>query len=174
MAQSIANMQLIQFNRLSVYIFPMPTNDNSRDHALKLSSSGVKDIVHFTELEYSTSIFSQNNIFFHDLSFADGGVPSPEQLLLWFELLDTFFPKSSSNKCVIGIHCKSSVGRAPLMLSIALIYLYGINDIDAVLFVREKIHGAMNKIQLKFLSDNYKQIKKKGKKTNGTHYFCCV
>lgn len=152
------SMQFVKYNNVNFCIFPAPTNKNAFEYAQKLDEVGVKHIVHLAELEYDKQIFERNGITFYELSFADGGTPSSEQLLIWYKLLDNFF--NTEKNIVVGIHCKASVGRAPLMIAIALIYLYGLDDVDSVIIVRDKVKYALNINQLNFLAKNYNKIKK--------------
>jgi protein tyrosine phosphatase type 4A len=50
----------------------------------------------------------------------------------------------------IGVHCVAGLGRAPVLVAIALIE-QGMAPLDAVQFVRERRRGAINSRQLKFL-----------------------
>ena len=60
----------------------------------------------------------------------------------------------------IAVHCVAGLGRAPVLVAIALIE-YGMNKLDAIDFIRSKRRGAFNVRQIEFL-DTYK--KQSGKK----------
>ncbi len=51
------------------------------------------------------------------------------------------------------------IRRAPVLVAIALIE-YGLDPISAVTFIRERRRGAINAVQLNYLTD-YKPIRKK-------------
>lgn len=151
-------MKFIQYKSIQIYVFPSPTNNNSNEYASQLNENGIKNIIHFNQLEYNTDIFTKQKIQFYNLSFADGGTPSSEQLHNWLSLIETFFG-SSNNSIPIAVHCKASLGRAPLMITIALIY-FGMEEFEAIDYIRKQISGSLNLKQLKYLENNHTQIKK--------------
>lgn len=61
----------------------------------------------------------------------------------------------------VAVHCVAGLGRAPVLVAIALIEL-GMAPLDAIEYIREKRRGAFNKPQITFL-DGYKR---KPKTTN--------
>ena len=68
--------------------------------------------------------------------------------------------KSSSDiKCAIAVHCVAGLGRAPVLVCIALIES-GMGWMEAVELVRKKRRGALNLTQLKYL-ETYKVRGKK-------------
>lgn len=50
----------------------------------------------------------------------------------------------------MGIHCISGLGRAPVLVAIALIEL-GMEPLDAIEFIRSKRRGAFNRPQICYL-----------------------
>lgn len=50
----------------------------------------------------------------------------------------------------IAIHCVAGLGRAPVLVAIALIE-YGMESLQAVEFIRQQRRGAINKKQLDYL-----------------------
>jgi protein tyrosine phosphatase type 4A len=68
--------------------------------------------------------------------------------------------KSSSDfKCAIAVHCVAGLGRAPVLVCLALIES-GMGWMEAVELVRKKRRGALNLTQLKYL-ETYKVRGKK-------------
>ncbi|GJQ09973.1 hypothetical protein GpartN1_g1764.t1 [Galdieria partita] len=63
----------------------------------------------------------------------------------------------NSSKISIAIHCKTGLGRAPVMVAIALIEM-GMDALDAIGYIRARRRGAINSRQLLFLE----QYKPKG------------
>lgn len=59
-------------------------------------------------------------------------------------------PPLSSEGPTIAVHCVAGLGRAPILVAIALIE-HGMSSLDAVTFLREKRRGALNNKQLRFL-----------------------
>jgi protein tyrosine phosphatase type IVA len=90
-----------------------------------------------------------------DLSFPDGSPPSPEIVDKWLNLVKTEF--SADPDTCIGVHCVTGLGRAPVLVGVALIEL-GMKYEDAVDLIRRKRRGAINSRQLEYLA-KYKRRK---------------
>ena len=73
----------------------------------------------------------------------------------WLELIGSEF-KANPDMCV-GVHCVTGLGRAPVLVAVALIEL-GMKYEDAIELIRKKRRGAINTRQLEFLG-KYKRKK---------------
>lgn len=89
-----------------------------------------------------------NDLTFKDAAFEDGQTPPPEIREKWFHLLKDQF-RQNPNTCV-AIHCVAGLGRAPVMVAMALMEL-GMSYEEAVELIRSKRRGALNSKQLQFL-----------------------
>ncbi|KAG8034814.1 hypothetical protein G9C98_007890 [Cotesia typhae] len=87
----------------------------------------------------------------------------------WFELLKNRF-RETPDACV-AVHCVAGLGRAPVLVALALIEL-GLKYEDAVALIREKRRGAINSKQLSYL-EKYRP-KSRLKLKNGQKNSCCV
>jgi protein tyrosine phosphatase type 4A len=58
----------------------------------------------------------------------------------------------------IAVHCVAGLGRAPVLVAIALIEA-GMEAYSAIQFVREKRRGAINEKQIRFL-EGYSPMRK--------------
>ena len=96
------------------------------------------------------------------MSYKDGTTPPKEVLKTWLDLCFNKFQKEKS-KGSIAIHCVAGLGRAPLLVAIALIES-GRDYTDAVQLIRKKRSGCINRAQLEYLR-NYKPTMAKS---------CCV
>jgi len=90
-----------------------------------------------------------------ELSFPDGSAPTSEIVEKWLALVNREFATDPST-CV-GVHCVTGLGRAPVLVAVALIEL-GMKYEDAVEQIRKKRRGAINAKQLEFLA-KYKRRK---------------
>ncbi|XP_065175477.1 PRL-1 phosphatase-like [Sycon ciliatum] len=140
-----------------------PKERNLTDYVGELLKYNVTDVVRVCEPSYTTDKLLEANIPVHDWYFDDGSAPPPEILSNWLELIEKRFGEASDN--CIAVHCVAGLGRAPVMVAIALIES-GIKYHDAVEFIRERRKGAFNMKQLQFL-EAYKPISRKKKKKNG-------
>lgn len=83
-----------------------------------------------------------------NLEFPDGQYPPDFVVKQWFELIRNRF-KENASACV-AIHCVAGLGRAPVLVAIAMIEL-GMPSEDAVELIRSKRRGAINTKQLDYL-----------------------
>ena len=122
---------------------------------MNLKKLGVENYVRFCEkVTYSPSDFEGSNLNLNAWPFPDGDLPSIEVITQWLKLIDHTFADKSSVKATtantsssihhnndiipaIGCHCLAGLGRAPVMVAIALIE-NGLNWADAVDVIREK------------------------------------
>ena len=102
-----------------------------------------------------------------DLPYQDGTAPSPEVINDWLELLQSKRTKQlaeqeagdcNSEPVCVAIHCVAGLGRAPVLVAVALIE-NGMKSLEAVELIRSKRRGAINQTQLDFLT-NYKSKKR--------------
>ena len=85
------------------------------------------------------------------------------------DLVDDVFDdnrRSKQENPCIAVHCVAGLGRAPVLVAIALIE-YGMDAASAVTFIRDRRRGAINAAQLMYL-ESYKPIRRKQRKA------CCV
>lgn len=112
---------------------------------------------------YSANRLNERNIQVMDLPFKDGGVPPPQVVREWLQLVEKNKEIADSIKDdgpipMIAVHCVAGLGRAPVLVAIALIEM-GMKPLDAIEFIRSKRRGAFNKPQIAYL-DSYKRILK--------------
>ncbi|KAG9331370.1 hypothetical protein JZ751_019328 [Albula glossodonta] len=87
----------------------------------------------------------------------------------WLNLLKTKFREEPG--CCIAVHCVAGLGRAPVLVALALIEC-GMKYEDAVQFIRQKRRGAFNSKQLLYLEKYRPKMRLRFKDTNGHN--CCV
>ncbi|KAI9105616.1 protein-tyrosine phosphatase-like protein [Phlyctochytrium arcticum] len=107
---------------------------------------------------YNAEILKEEGITVCDWPFEDGSVPPDTIIEKWRQTLDSL--QASNPHPAIAIHCVSGIGRAPILVTCALIDC-GIDPIEAVEIVRKQRRGALNKKQLAWLMDKKKGFKKK-------------
>jgi protein tyrosine phosphatase type 4A len=93
--------------------------------------------------------------------YEDGRSPPEEVIKRWTSLVSETFDNiaSGAERPCIALHCVAGLGRAPVLVAIALVE-YGQDPGQAVTFIRERRRGAINTVQLQYLQ-SYKPTKKK-------------
>ena len=115
----------------------------SLDHAVSVTA---KAWVRCCEsASYADDIVQQRGLSPHDFAFPDGDAPPADLIKRWLELCDEV-------DGTIAVHCVAGLGRAPLLVALALIES-GTDSIDAIHLIRTRRRGAINKLQLKSLQE---------------------
>lgn len=155
---------LIESGPLRLLIMDAPKDSNLHVYLKQCKKSNVLHIVRISEPSYSVEEVVKAGISLHEMYYPDGHSPPPEIIERWLELLSQTFddPKKQDDKPCIAIHCVAGLGRAPVLVAIALIE-YGMDAISAVTFIRERRRGAINTLQLNYL-ESYKPKRRGGVK----------
>lgn len=173
-------LSFVEWKGLKFLIMDAPSPSNLDIYIKEMKNWGVKEMVRLCDLTYDANEVRKSQINLHELVFPDGDNPPEHVIERWLELVqETFGPSlaiekvSSSNDLnssdssigkkilpspsltgdggpTIAVHCVAGLGRAPILVAIALIE-YGMSSLDAVSFIREKRRGALNNKQLRFL-----------------------
>jgi len=139
-------------------IFDAPNDDNLPQYITELKKHNVHTIVRACDPTYSVDPLRALSINVHDMPFPDGGAPSDDVVLKWLNLLKANYKEDE--KETIGVHCVAGLGRAPVLVAIALIE-GGMNPLQAVNYIRERRRGSINMKQLLWLKNYKPRLKKK-------------
>lgn len=153
----------INHRDLKFLIMDRPTEYNLPAYLRELKKAGVSDIVRVCEPTYSAEEVVKQGIQMHELAFDDGQSPPDLIVERWMEIVNSM---RQTGGC-IAIHCVAGLGRAPVLVAIALIE-YGMESLQAVEFIRQQRRGAINKKQLDYL------MKYKPKYGNSSSCGCTV
>lgn len=145
----------IEFKNMRFLITEQPQDPTIANYIKILKEHAVTHIVCATEPTYQTDELAAVGVKFTELSFQDGSPPSMEIIDKWLNLLSKEF--DANPEMCIGVHCVTGLGRAPVLVAVALIEL-GMKYEDAVELIRKKRRGAINSRQLEFLA-KYKRRK---------------
>lgn len=129
-------------------IFDAPNDDNLPMYIKEFQKAGVVCVARACEPTYSKERLQEQGIEVEDLAFADGSHPSKEVVSRWVALVKSTFKKHKD--ATIGVHCVAGLGRAPVLVAIALIE-DGMDPINAVEYIRNSRRGSINSAQLKWL-----------------------
>lgn len=145
----------IQKGCLRFLILDAPHYDNINYYIEEFRNHGVTDLVRTCERTYDESVVMDAGIVPHALIFPDGDPPSTAIIREWLALVDEAARRNSA----VGVHCLAGLGRAPVLVVIALIESGNMRNVEAIELVRSKRRGAINKRQLDYLMSYKKQRK---------------
>ncbi|EFX63968.1 hypothetical protein DAPPUDRAFT_305822 [Daphnia pulex] len=160
----------ISYKEMRFLITDRPTDQTITNFIEELKKHNVMDVVRVCEPTYKIEELRKEGIEVTDLVFDDGTFPPSEIVDHWFDLLRRRFGSDPSS-CV-AVHCVAGLGRAPVLVALALIEL-GMKYEDAVELIREKRRGAINSKQLAYLEKYRPKSRLKfrnGHAKNG----CCI
>jgi len=154
-----SNPSLVEWRNLRFLITDAPKDANLHVYLKLFKKYNVTDIVRISEPLYKRAGVEAAGIRLHEMHFPDGESPPEEIITEFLDIVDEIFPASkaapaggaaATNTPCIVVHCVAGLGRAPVMVAIALIEA-GLDAISAVQFIRERRRGAINSLQLSYL-----------------------
>lgn len=155
----------IEFGRMRFLITEQPQDATIHNYIRILEDHRVSHLVCATDPTYRKEELNSAGVTVSELSFPDGSAPTNDIVEKWLDLVNKEFTTDPST-CV-GVHCVTGLGRAPVLVAVALIEL-GMKYEDAVEQIRKKRRGAINSKQLEFLA-KYKRRKYFIKAKNKCH-----
>lgn len=138
----------ITYKTMKFLIMDRPTDSTIPALLEELKKRNVKEVVRVCEATYSTELLEKEGIRVLDWPFDDGFPPPAKIVDDWFDLLRTRFKEDPDS--FVAVHCVAGLGRAPVLVALALIEL-GMKYEDAVELIRQKRRGAINAKQLQYL-----------------------
>ncbi|OBZ88366.1 putative protein tyrosine phosphatase type IVA A [Choanephora cucurbitarum] len=152
-------LSLIEHNSSPIrfLILDCPTESTLSFYLEEFKNLDVSTVVRCCQPTYSSQMLTENGISVVDLPFKDGGVPPPQIIHDWLQIIEKAKNKSAQEgqSLTVAVHCVAGLGRAPVLVAIALIEL-GMAPLDAIEYIRGKRRGAFNKPQINFL-DSYRR-----------------
>ncbi|KAG8199829.1 hypothetical protein JTE90_000917 [Oedothorax gibbosus] len=157
----------IVFKGMKFLILDRPTDATMVTFIEELKRKKVTEVVRVCEPTYKTDILEKHGIKVLDWQFDDGFPPPAKIVHDWFALLRTRFNNEENADCFVAVHCVAGLGRAPVLVAIALMEL-GMEYEDAVELIRQKRRGAINAKQLSYLKEYRAKNRLRGSKQ------CCI
>ncbi|NP_001372197.1 protein tyrosine phosphatase type IVA 1 isoform 5 [Homo sapiens] len=148
----------VTYKNMRFLITHNPTNATLNKFIEELKKYGVTTIVRVCEATYDTTLVEKEGI--HVLIVDD-----------WLSLVKIKFREEPG--CCIAVHCVAGLGRAPVLVALALIE-GGMKYEDAVQFIRQKRRGAFNSKQLLYLEKYRPKMRLRFKDSNGHRNNCCI
>lgn len=165
---------LLEVKPMRFLIMDAPRRGNLHLYIKEMRNQHVTDLVRVCEPTYEGSELNSAGIVMHDMEYPDGHSPPVEVIERWLDVVDKVFysEQSHSDNASIAVHCVAGLGRAPVMVAIALIEFANMDPVEAVTLIRKHRRGAINEKQLLYL-ERYKKIYRK--KKNATEGSCgCI
>lgn len=162
----------IEYKNMRFLITEQPSDKNIGNFIEELSRHNAKDVVRVCTPTYSTTELTTHGIQVLDLEYDDGKPPPSSVVDEWFTLLKKRFGEGCEKDACIAVHCVAGLGRAPVLVALALMEL-GMQYEDAVEMIRRKRRGAINKQQLDFLG-KYRPKSRLKMKNGHTKNSCCM
>jgi len=175
--------------QLRFLIMDAPRESNLHLYIKECRKHHVTDIVRVCESTYPATPLECAGISLHELPYPDGHSPPKDVLDKWLRLVDERFISSPPSLAVdtiqashsgslaavsasppcIAVHCVAGLGRAPVLVAIALIEFVRLDPVEAVTLIRKHRRGAINGKQLNWLEQYQRSYRRSvsGKK-------CCV
>ena len=91
-----------------------------------------------------------------DASFPDGKAPSDDIISQWLEIVQL---ENRRGHRPVAVHCVAGLGRAPVLVAIALIELSNLDPLKAIQLIRKVRRGAINQKQYQYLKTYVKKSK---------------
>lgn len=157
---------------MSFLIMDTPRQKNLYLYIKEMKKHSVSDVVRVCERTYEQGELDSAGMRLHEMEYADGQAPPGHLIDKWLGLVEeTFYKEESagSTKC-IAVHCVAGLGRAPVMVALALIEFANYDPVEAVALIRQHRRGAINEKQLIYL-EGYKRHYKRSASADGG---CCV
>ncbi|OEU09931.1 phosphatases II [Fragilariopsis cylindrus CCMP1102] len=121
------------------------------------------------------------------MEYPDGHSPPPDVIDQWLHVVDqVFYPTEKKDneqagtadeektRPCIAVHCVAGLGRAPVMVAIALIEFENMDPVEAVTLIRRHRRGAINEKQLLYLEGYKKYYRKKNGGGGAGAAGCCI
>ncbi|KPA77791.1 protein tyrosine phosphatase-like protein [Leptomonas pyrrhocoris] len=146
-------------------ILDAPSPSNLPTYVKELQRRNVRHLVRVCGPTYDTSLVQNNGIEVHSWPFDDGAPPTRSVIESWLKLLDQELLKMKEDPAAtaptIGVHCVAGLGRAPILVALALVEYGQVPALDTIALIREKRKGAINQIQMNWLT-KYKRRRQSG------------
>jgi len=165
-AATTGNFSHIKEGNQSFLIMEQPKEQTLHSYYPNFTDYNVKHVVRVCpEVTYDPKDLESKGINCHAFPYADGSPPPKEVIEPWLELCSGLMRENKQNAkngaepATIAIHCIAGLGRAPVLVAIALI-TEGMDCLKSVETIREVRKGALNKPQVEFLKVYEKNMKK--------------
>jgi len=158
---------------LRFLIMDAPSPSSLNTYIKEMREKNVSHLVRVCGPTYKSDIVEKAGIAVHSWQFDDGAPPPKVTCDNWLELIGSVLSHSAdrgdaSLPPTVAIHCVAGLGRAPILVALALVEYAKMDPLDAIGYIRERRKGAINNVQLNWL------MKYQPKNKNAKVVQCCV
>lgn len=137
-------------------ILDAPSPSSLSTYVKELLKFKVSHLVRVCGPTYNSEIVERSGIRVHGWPFDDGAPPTQAVIDSWLQLLDSVRAEAKEKQPngpppTIAVHCVAGLGRAPILVALAMVEYGGAAALDAIGYVRERRKGAINQVQLNWL-----------------------
>ena len=147
----------VEYNNYRFMIFDAPHDDNLPLYLREFKKQNVLSVVRVCDPTYNVKPLEQMGITVYDLPFSDGDPPPKTVIHDWLNIVK----ETTKAGGTVGVHCVAGLGRAPVLVAVALIYHCDVPVVEVVDLIRKCRRGAINATQLHWL----RKFKSKQKKS---------
>jgi len=161
------NFSHIRVGKQSFLIMEQPKDATLSLYYRRFSDYNVKHVVRVCpEVTYDTKELEARGMDCHGFPYADGSPPPTNVIEPWLALCERNMrdnkdiEKTGGHPATIAVHCVAGLGRAPVLVAIALMTHGGLDYLKSVETIRDVRRGAINRPQVEYLKKYEKTIKK--------------
>jgi len=154
---------------MNFLILEQPSPSNLADYIATLKLYSVTHVVRVHDTPVGKEALAKDFTVLQGpgWSFADGGNPTPDIIKNWLHLVDEVFELKMPGRSnatrrgsvqeafegpCIAIHCAAGLGRAPLLVAVALMERSGKKGLEAIDLIRTQRKGCFNDKQVHWLT----------------------
>lgn len=126
-----------------------PTDANLNQYIEAMKSKNVSKVIRACEPSYTTTPLSSQDMHVVEMPFSDGSPPSQDIISQWLSICE----EEAGRESTVAVHCVAGLGRAPVLVAIALMELGSLSCMDAIDRIRRVRRGAINQRQLRYLRE---------------------
>lgn len=143
-------------------IMDAPNDENITAYVDLAQKKDIGWIVRACEPTYQKEPLEKAGLEVVDIAFSDGTPPPDEVVDKWLNICERarLARKKGEAKSGVAVHCVAGLGRAPVLVAIALVE-NGMEGLDAIEFIRKRRRGAINAPQLDYISQYQPKNRKK-------------
>ncbi|XP_061677057.1 protein tyrosine phosphatase type IVA 3-like [Syngnathoides biaculeatus] len=158
-------------NNMRFLITHNPTDNTLGSFIEDLKRFGATTVVRVCDITYDKTPLEKDGITVVDWPFDDGAPPPSLLVDDWLSLLKKKFQEEPG--CCVAVHCVAGLGRAPVLVALALIES-GMKYEDAIQLIRQKRRGAINSKQLTYLEKYRPKQRLRFKDSHTPKNKCCA